>query len=81
MYADDIVLMAEGKDKMKNMIGRLEKYRKKKLELNPSKTKIMRFRKGTEKLKEKRKWRWKGKRIEEVKEFQYLFFWYPGGNT
>lgn len=29
MYADDIVLMAEGKDKMKNMIGRLEEYRKK----------------------------------------------------
>lgn len=25
-------------------------------------------------MKEKRKWRWKGKRIEEVKEFQYLFF-------
>lgn len=46
MYADDIVLMAEGKDKMKNMIGRLKEYRKKKLELNPSKTKIMRFRKG-----------------------------------
>lgn len=29
VYADDIVLMTEGKDKMKNMIGRLEKYRKK----------------------------------------------------
>lgn len=31
----------------------------------------MRFRKGGERLS-KRDWRWKGKRIEEVKEFKYL---------
>lgn len=46
-YADDMVLMAEEEEKMRSMIGRLEGYLdRKKLELNVSKTKIMRFRKG-----------------------------------
>ena len=42
---------------------------KKRLELNAGKTKIMKFRKGGER---KRVWKWKGKSIEEVKEFRYL---------
>lgn len=71
-YADDLVLLAEGKDEMKSMMERLERYLdKKRLELNASKSKIMRFRKGGRRM-EKREWRWVGKLIEEVKEFRYL---------
>lgn len=36
--------------------------------VNVEKTKIMRFRKGGGRIK-KMEWRWKGKQIEEVKEF------------
>lgn len=43
---------------------------KKRLEVKKRKTKIMRFRKGEKLIK--REWRWKEKRIEEVKEFRYL---------
>jgi len=40
-YADDMVLMAEGENKMRSMMKRLEKYlEKKKVDLNPDKTKI-----------------------------------------
>ena len=35
------------------------------------KTRIMRFRKGGERYK-RAEWRWRGKRIEEVKECKYL---------
>lgn len=71
-YADDMVLMAHEEEEMESMIVRLEEYLdKKKLELNASKTKMMRFRKGGGTVK-KRGWRWKRKKIEEVKEFTYL---------
>lgn len=72
VYADDVVLMAEDEDGMRSMLERLEGYLEgKKLELNTEKTKILRFRKGGGRLG-KRKWRWKGKVIEEVKEYKYL---------
>jgi len=72
MYADDVALMAEEEQGMKAMIRRLERYlEEKRLELNVEKTKIMRFRKGGGR-KKKVDWRWKGRRIEEVKEFKYL---------
>jgi hypothetical protein len=72
-YADDIMLLSEDEEGMRSMIGRLDEYlEKKKLELNVDKTKIMRFRKGEGRLR-KREWRWKEKRIEEVKGFTYLF--------
>ncbi|XP_024875959.1 trichohyalin-like, partial [Temnothorax curvispinosus] len=71
-YADDIVLIAEDEDQMKSLIERLEGYLgRKRLELNVGKTKIMRFRKGGER-DSKRKWRWEGKELEEVREFRYL---------
>jgi hypothetical protein len=71
-YADDLVLLAEGEDEMRSMIGRLESYMDKKdLEINTGKTEIMRFRRGGGKI-EKRDWRWKGRKLEEVKEFRYL---------
>ncbi|EZA58505.1 hypothetical protein X777_14664 [Ooceraea biroi] len=54
------------------MIERLERYlERKNLELNVSKTKILRFKKGRGRLN-KRKWRWKRNEIEEIKEFKYL---------
>lgn len=71
-YADDMVLLAEKKEGMVHMLGKLEGYLdKKKLEINMGKTKVMKFKKEGERMKEI-KWRWKGKRIEEVKEFTYL---------
>ncbi|XP_077255453.1 uncharacterized protein LOC143893678 [Temnothorax americanus] len=71
-YADDIVLIAEDEDQMRSMIERLEGYLgRKRLELNVGKTKIMRFRKGGGR-DSKRKWRWEGKELEEVREFRYL---------
>lgn len=64
--------MAEEEEDLRSMIERLEGYLdKKKLEVNVSKTKIMRFRKGGKSIS-KREWRWKEKVIEEVKEFKYL---------
>lgn len=71
-YADDIVLLAEEEEEMRSMIGRLEEYLdRKRLELNAGKTKIMRFKRGGGRIK-KKKWRWKRRRMEEVKEFSYL---------
>lgn len=53
------------------MIVRLEDIlERKELELNVEKTKIMRFRKGGGRI-EKRDWRWKEKKLEEVKEYKY----------
>lgn len=50
------------------MLSRLEGYLEKKgLSLNEEKTKVMRFRKGGGRSK-KIDWRWKGKRLEEVKK-------------
>lgn len=71
-YADDMVLLAENEEGMVHMLGKLESYLdRKKLEVNVGKTKVMRFRKGGGRMK-KVKWRWKGKEMEEVKEFTYL---------
>ncbi|EZA49461.1 hypothetical protein X777_11959 [Ooceraea biroi] len=54
------------------MIARLERYIDKKgMEVNIGKTKVMRFRKGGGRER-KMKWRWKGKELEEVKEYKYL---------
>lgn len=71
-YADDMVLVAEGENEMRSMVGRLERYlEEKKLELNVGKTKAMRFRRGGGRW-DKRVWRWWGKVIEKVREFKYL---------
>lgn len=71
-YADDMVLLAENEEGMIHMLGKMESYMdKKRLEVNVDKTKIMRFKKEGGRMK-KVEWRWKGKRIEEVKEFAYL---------
>ncbi|RLU19665.1 hypothetical protein DMN91_008222 [Ooceraea biroi] len=71
-YADDVVLMSEDKEGMKSIMVRLEKYlEEKKLELNSDKTMVVRFRKGRGRM-DKRIWRWKGKKTEEVKAIKYL---------
>lgn len=71
-YADDTVLLAENEEEMKSMIERLEEYLNgKKMKLNAEKTEIVRFRKRGSR-ESKKVWRWKGKRIEEVREFKYL---------
>lgn len=71
-YTDDMVLLAENKEEMRSMIERLKGYLDgKRMELNADKIKIGRFRKGGGR-ESKIEWRWKGKRIEEVKEFNYL---------
>lgn len=63
-YADDIVLMAEGENKISTILERLEGYLKSKnLELNISK--IMKRRKRGGRVS-RRLWYWKGKRLEEV---------------
>jgi len=70
-YANDMVLIEE-EDDMRTMMEKSEKYlEKKKVELNPDKIKIVRFRKGGRR-KRKKEWRWKGRRIEKVKEIKYL---------
>lgn len=66
-----MVLLAKNEEKM-SMMEKLEGYLEmKELELNTEKTKSMRFRKRGRRLG-KKDWRWKGKRIEEVKECKYL---------
>lgn len=70
-YAD-MVLLTENKEEMRSVIERLEKYLDgKRMELNAEKTKIIRFKKGGGR-ESRVEWRWKVKRIEEVKEFNYL---------
>ncbi|XP_067203031.1 uncharacterized protein [Linepithema humile] len=61
----------EKEEEMGSMLERLEGYlERKRLELNVKKTKILRFRMGGR--MGKKVWRWRGKVIEEVKEFKYL---------
>lgn len=50
-YADDIVEIAEGKNELRSMVERLERYLEGKgLELNTEKTKIMRLMRGRGKM-------------------------------
>jgi len=70
-YVDDLVLLAKGKNEMRRMMGRLERYmERKKLMVNVGKSKIIRFRKG-EGRNRRMKWNWKGEEVE-VKSFRYL---------
>lgn len=64
--------MAEEEQDMRSILKRLERYLDRKgIELNAEKTKVMKFRKGGGK-KRKIEWRWKGKKLEEVRKFKYL---------
>lgn len=71
-YADDMVMLAEDEDGMKGLMGMMERYLDGKgLELNTKKTKVMRCRREGDRWK-KMRLHWKGKELEEVKEFKYL---------
>lgn len=77
-YADDLVLLAENEDEMMSVMESLEGYlRRKGVELNPRKSKILRFRKRGERMG-KGLWRWKGKIIKEVGEFRYWGIYFKG---
>lgn len=79
-YADDMVLLADSAKEMKGMMTVLDRYLlRRNLELNTDKTKIIRFCKsGRLSI---HTWAWKGKTIEEVKEFKYLGFTFKSNGT
>ena len=71
-YADDIVVVAEEEEGLREMMRVLMGYLEgKKLELSANKSKVMVFKKGGGKEKE-RIWWWGEEKIEEVKEYNYL---------
>lgn len=58
------------------MISRFQKYlKRKKLTLNAEKSKVMIFKKRRGK-KKREEWRWNEERLEEIKEFKYLGFYF-----
>jgi hypothetical protein len=64
-FANDV---AKSEREMKEMMKNLGKYvRKKKLEVNVEKTKMMVFNKRKRNNEEK-KWNWEGRKIEQVNE-------------
>jgi hypothetical protein len=66
------LIVAKSEREMKEMIKSLGKYvRKKKLEVNVEKTKMMVFNKRKRKSEEN-EWNWAGRKIARVKEFKYL---------
>jgi hypothetical protein len=80
-YADDLVVLAREEKGMKEMLGNMEKYmRRKKLTVNVEKSKMMVFRKGGGRRKIN-EWRWEKDKIEEVKEFKYLGYVMNERNT
>lgn len=59
-YVDDIALLAEDEESLKEMMERLKRYLDRKgLKLNIGKTKVMRCRKGEFRWK-KVNWKWNG---------------------
>jgi hypothetical protein len=67
-----MVSVAKSEGEMKEMMRNLEKYvRKKKLEVNVEKTKMMVFNKRKRKNEES-EWKWEESKIERVSEFKYL---------
>ncbi|KAJ3629804.1 hypothetical protein MTP99_014171 [Tenebrio molitor] len=67
-----MVIVAKSEREMKAMMRNLEKYvRKKKLEVNVEKTKMMVFNKRKRKNEES-EWKWEESKIERVSEFKYL---------
>jgi hypothetical protein len=66
------VIVTKSEKEMKEMMKNLGKYvRKKKLEVNVDKTKMMVFNKRKRKSEENN-WNWEGRKIEQVNEFKYL---------
>lgn len=71
-YADDIVLLTKDEEEMRSMMKRLEEYmERKRLEVNTEKNDHEVQERGGGRMA-KKVWRWKGRELEEVKEFKYL---------
>lgn len=71
-YADDVALMANNEVGMKQMIRRFERYlRRKGLELNTQKSKIMTLKKAGGRRKKMNLY-WKREQLEVVRKFEYL---------
>ena len=71
-YADDIVLMADREEELKEMLKRFKKFfNEVELELNTEKTKIVVFEKRRNKRRQ-RKWKWGEQELEEVDKIRYL---------
>jgi hypothetical protein len=71
-FRDDLVIVAKSEREMKEMMRGLGKYvRKKELEVNVEKTKMIVFNERMKKSEEN-EWRWEGRKIERVKEFKCL---------
>jgi hypothetical protein len=65
-FADDLVIIAKNERETKEMMKNLGKYvRKKKLEVNVKKTKMMMFNKRKRKSEEN-KWNCEGRKIEQL---------------
>ncbi|XP_043588235.1 uncharacterized protein LOC122570231 isoform X2 [Bombus pyrosoma] len=71
-YADDIVLMADREEELKEMLRKVKKFLKEaELELSTEKTKIVVFEKRRNKRRQRR-WNWGEQELEEVEEIRYL---------
>lgn len=80
-YTDDIAVIAEDAKSLRVMLESMEKYtERQKLSVNTIKMKIMVFKNGGKREKNE-KWKYKGEKIQEVKEFKYLGFWFATGNN
>ncbi|KAJ3666832.1 hypothetical protein Zmor_002262 [Zophobas morio] len=80
-FADDLVILAKDECGMNEMKKNLQRYfKRKKLEVNVKKTKMMVFRKKGRKGEEK-VWPWGDRIIDTVKEFKYLGFKFTTTNT
>lgn len=81
-YADDMVLLARNQQDLKEMIGRLKIYLERQdLILNAEKSKVLIFKTGRSQIKEV-EWKWGEEKIEKVKDFKYLgFYFQKNGGT
>ena len=81
-YKDDVAIMANNEEEMKRIIKTYSNYLKKKgLELNVEKTKVMEFRKAGGRRKKTELFWEEGKKIEKVKEFKYLGYVLKADNS
>jgi hypothetical protein len=72
VFGNDLVIIKKSEREIKEMMKNLGKYvRKKKLEVNVERTKMMVFKKRKKKSVEN-EWSWEGRKIVQVNEFKYL---------
>lgn len=80
-FADDVVILADTKEGLQDMLRELEKYcRRNELVVNTKKTKVMVWKNKGKRSKEE-KWYYGGEELEIVKEYKYLGFWVTSTNS